>query len=287
MHLCCLIGYNKLRLFTTKGWSVQLIPFYQILITFFFSFLSLDLRSVLCPLVGLVPTGSGFGKHLILGLCSCISGSSQFQHNKFVTAGGNQLRIWLKDTKTKTAESQTLFDFARQILHTQAETFNRPMEPSTSNGFRSSTYWNKPPSRGRNKPSRSLSPASRAFTDNDLKRPISPLPLLSGNVAPTVSRVLSLNLSISHGVSHTPKRDISSHTHTKQMHEEFDVKDEKAMVKLMKSTLPSFSNEHDWEMAAFELTLVLDRVWSHKQALNITDYLKTTQFDILCSYVRC
>jgi hypothetical protein len=48
------------------------------------------------------------------------------------------------------------------------------------------------------------------------------------------------------------------------------------MVKLMKSTLPSFSNEHDWEMAAFELTLVLDRVWPHKHALNITDYLTTT-----------
>ncbi len=66
-----------------RGWPynhgiVQLIPSYLILITFLFSFLSLDLRSVLCPLAGLVPTGSGFGKHLILGLCSCISGSSQF-----------------------------------------------------------------------------------------------------------------------------------------------------------------------------------------------------------------
>jgi len=60
------------------------------------------------------------------------------------------------------------------------------------------------------------------------------------------------------------------------LHAEFDTKDDKAMVKLMKSTLPQFSNEHDWEMAAFELTLVLDRVWPHKQALNISDYLLTT-----------
>ena len=48
------------------------------------------------------------------------------------------------------------------------------------------------------------------------------------------------------------------------------------MVKLMKSSLPHFSNENDWEMAAFELTLVLDRVWLHKHALDISDYLKTT-----------
>jgi hypothetical protein len=48
------------------------------------------------------------------------------------------------------------------------------------------------------------------------------------------------------------------------------------MVKLMKSTLPQFSNENDWEMAAFELQLVLDRVWPHRHALDITAYLKTT-----------
>jgi hypothetical protein len=66
------------------------------------------------------------------------------------------------------------------------------------------------------------------------------------------------------------------HNHMNQMRADFDVKDEKSMVKLMKSTLPSFSNEHDWEMAAFELTLVLERVWPHKHALVITDYLKTT-----------
>jgi hypothetical protein len=37
--------------------------------------------------------------------------------------------------------------------------------------------------------------------------------------------------------------------------EENDEKDEKSIVKLMKSTLPKFSSEADWEMAIFELGL--------------------------------
>ncbi len=45
---------------------------------------------------------------------------------------------------------------------------------------------------------------------------------------------------------------------------------------MMKSILPQFSNEHDWEMGAFELALALDRIWPHKNELNITDYLSTT-----------
>jgi hypothetical protein len=53
-----------------------------------------------------------------------------------------------------------------------------------------------------------------------------------------------------------------------------DKKDEAAMVKLMKSTLPLFSNEHDWEMTSFELALILDRVWPHKTALDICQYLQ-------------
>jgi hypothetical protein len=36
------------------------------------------------------------------------------------------------------------------------------------------------------------------------------------------------------------------------MDEENDGKDEKAIVKLMKCTLPKFSSEADWEMAVFE-----------------------------------
>jgi hypothetical protein len=55
--------------------------------------------------------------------------------------------------------------------------------------------------------------------------------------------------------------------------EENDAKDEKSIVKIMKSTLPQFSNEADWEISIFELSLVLDRVWPHKDAFDIMDYL--------------
>jgi hypothetical protein len=40
--------------------------------------------------------------------------------------------------------------------------------------------------------------------------------------------------------------------------EENDAKDEKSIVKLMKSTLPQLSNEADWEISIFELSLILD-----------------------------
>ena len=58
--------------------------------------------------------------------------------------------------------------------------------------------------------------------------------------------------------------------------EENDEKDEKSIVKLMKSTMPKFSNEADWEMAIFELGLVLDRVWPHKDELDIMDYMTSS-----------
>ena len=61
--------------------------------------------------------------------------------------------------------------------------------------------------------------------------------------------------------------------HTKSRDEENDDKDEKAIVKLMKSTLPKFSNEADWEMAIFELGLILDRIWPHKDVMDIMDYM--------------
>ena len=41
----------------------------------------------------------------------------------------------------------------------------------------------------------------------------------------------------------------------------------------MKSKLPQFSNEADWEMSIFELSLVLDRVWPHADELDIVDYM--------------
>ena len=61
--------------------------------------------------------------------------------------------------------------------------------------------------------------------------------------------------------------------------EENDAKDEKSIVKLMKSKLPQFSNEADWEMAIFELSLVLDRVWPHKDDLNIMEYMTNPSYN--------
>ncbi len=67
-------------------------------------------------------------------------------------------------------------------------------------------------------------------------------------------------------------------THMQNLHADYDKKDDAAMVKLMKSTLPLFSNEQDWEMASFELALILDRVWPHKTALDICHYLQTDTY---------
>jgi hypothetical protein len=181
------------------------------------------------------------------------------------------------------------------------------MEPSSFNGFGSNTYWNRPTSRGRsNRPSRSPSPAYRQSNDRfaprakALTRSISsstatvkPSPVFNtefntehGDVKVTADP--SLNLQRSPGVSRSPP-DTTLHQYMHDLHAAYDVKDDKAMVKLMKSALPQFSNEHDWEMAAFELTLVLDRVWPHKQVLDISEYLKTTyphydRDDLLCPY---
>ncbi len=56
--------------------------------------------------------------------------------------------------------------------------------------------------------------------------------------------------------------------------EEKDAKDEKSLEKLMKSTLPQFSNEADWEMSIFEISLIIDRVvWPHKDDLDIVEYM--------------
>jgi hypothetical protein len=58
--------------------------------------------------------------------------------------------------------------------------------------------------------------------------------------------------------------------------EENDAKDEKSIVKLMKSKLPQISNETDWEISIFELSLILDRIWPHKDELDILDYMTST-----------
>ena len=172
------------------------------------------------------------------------------------------------------------------------------MEPISVNGFGSDTYWNRPTSRGRkNRPSRSLSPTRLLYDERSSSiasgqtRPDDP-PTVHFSTQPVVVKTApisnihngdskvhadtSLNLQRSRGVSRTSTVDMSLHNHFRDLHAEYDIKDEKAMVKLMKSNLPQFSNETDWEMAAFELILVLDRIWPHKQTLDIAQYLRIT-----------
>jgi hypothetical protein len=59
----------------------------------------------------------------------------------------------------------------------------------------------------------------------------------------------------------------------KSTREENDAKDDKAIKKIMKSTMPKFSDEKDWESAIFELKLVLARVWPHREDMDIIDYM--------------
>ena len=169
-----------------------------------------------------------------------------------------------------------------------------------TNGFGSNTYWNQPASRSRTRrPTRSLSPTNRQFMDtgqtptaqntaNATSHPAAATATSSALQAPASSSANGTNLQRSPKVSQTfqpptsstrhqsPPLDMSQYnTHMQALCAALDKKDEAAMVKLMKSTLPLFSNEHDWEMASFELALILDRVWPHRKALDICQYLQT------------
>ena len=166
------------------------------------------------------------------------------------------------------------------------------MEPFSTNGFGFNTYWNRPISRGRSKrPSRSLSPTHRASSASstsiaqgsnrppgfsEATVPTSTVPTTDGDNKVKANPSTNLQRSHGQGFPLSSRDDTPLRDYLREQHAEFDKQDDKAMVKLMKSTLPQFSNEHDWEMAAFELTLVLDRVWPHKQALDISEYLRTT-----------
>ncbi len=144
----------------------------------------------------------------------------------------------------------------------------------TDNEFGAQTYWNCPTGRQRTltskyaslnlkskaKPKAKVAKAnsSRSPTPTENKRPprsTSPTPSTASSVITVVS----------------PHRSAYAVMH-KSKEEENDDKDEKSIFKIMKSKLPQFSNEADWEMAIFELGLILDRVWTHADELDIVDY---------------
>jgi hypothetical protein len=132
----------------------------------------------------------------------------------------------------------------------------------TANGFGDQTYWNRP-TQGRQRKLPSKYPSLKPKPKEAKAR----APLRSPSPTPSQSSTRTVI---------SPSR--SGQTPPMSKEEENDAKDEKSIVKLMKSTQPKFSNEADWEMAIFELSLVLDRAWPHKDELDIMDYMTSSTF---------
>ena len=164
---------------------------------------------------------------------------------------------------------------------------------TTSNAFGTQSYWNRPigARAGRTKSKYAsfkmkprASPAGGP-TSSTLGSTRSPaLSATSRQETETRHRVPPVK-SRSSSRSSSPTSSNMSHAHLpasslahakRSQAEEDDAKDEKALIKIMKSTLPQFTNETDWELAIFELKLILARVWPHKDKMDITDYMTCT-----------
>ncbi len=132
----------------------------------------------------------------------------------------------------------------------------------TNNGFGDQTYWNRP-AQGRSRKLPTKYPSIKAKTKAArVKTPSrSPSPTPSQTPSHTPCHISNASTIVS------PSRSARKQ-HQMSPEEENDDKDE-----IMKSTLPTFSNETDWEMAIFELGLVLDRIWPHKHEMDIMEYM--------------
>ena len=139
------------------------------------------------------------------------------------------------------------------------------MSRKTANGFGAQSYWNRP-TKGRQ---RKLTPKFITNTRKAKQTTVNP-PSRSPSPTPSQSPSQSSKITIVSPSRSAPQMP------TMSKEEENDEKDEKSIVKLMKSTLPQFSNEVDWEMAIFELSLVLDRIWPHKDEMDITHYMTSS-----------
>ncbi len=138
-----------------------------------------------------------------------------------------------------------------------------------TNGFGNKTYWNRPTGgRTRKLPTRypSLKPrisnkkqSNRSETATG-SRTKSRTP--SRSPSPTLSHVSLSNVFSRADPDASTRQRPYSRPKVEPLippistDDEKDSKDEKSIVKLMKSTLPQFSNETDWEMAIFELGLM-------------------------------
>ena len=152
----------------------------------------------------------------------------------------------------------------------------------TDNEFGAQTYWNRPTGTSRHRTlsskyaslslkskAKPKATAAKAKTSSRSPSPTTRIKSPSRSPSPTPSTTSSVKTVVSpHRSAHTAAR--------KSKEEENDDKDEKSIVKIMKSTLPQFSNEADWEMAIFELGLILERVWPHADELDIIDYMTSS-----------
>ena len=159
---------------------------------------------------------------------------------------------------------------------------------SPANGFGSQTYWNRPAgarvARRKSKYASLLGkPLKRKAPTTPPPKARSPSPTLSikshpgsGPLPPRItSRPPSPTMSHTSHARLLPPSPI--HTERKSKAEVDDAKDDKAILKIMKSTLPQFSNETDWELSIFELKLILARVWPHKDDMDIIEYMTSTR----------
>ena len=144
------------------------------------------------------------------------------------------------------------------------------------NGFGGQTYWNRP-SQGRTRTLASKYPSLRTQRSNLSVKSAAGSTQAPGSAAgSTRPPSITPRRSRSPSRSPSPQPSLRSQAHSSSSTntvEDNDAKDEKAIAKLMKCTLPQFSNELDWEMAIFELRLVLARVWPHKEEMDITEYM--------------
>ena len=140
---------------------------------------------------------------------------------------------------------------------------------TSTNSFGAQSYWNRP-TKGRQKKLPSKYPAIKSKTKKAKTEATTTPP--SRSPSPTASQTPSQSSNIT---IVSPSRSVPQMPQMSK-EEENDAKDEKSIVKLMKSTLPKFSNEVDWEMAVFELGLVLDRIWPHRDSMDIMEYMQSS-----------
>ena len=157
-------------------------------------------------------------------------------------------------------------------------------EEKDNNDFGTDTYWNRPPEtrRGRTE-SKSNSPLQSPlqFSGDESKREKSKSPEKTRSTSPIKGFSTMMGSNAISSSSNTTQQQMQSSPmikNPKTQQEEDDEKDEKSFLKLVKNVLPQYSDESDWEMAIFELTLILERVWPHKDKLNITDYMTQPRY---------